>query len=64
MNDELKEKIEYPKKLIISFLFLIILIYSFFNFTFLLREYSYKTYNKFMGLAPAIYDRPKIAPVT
>lgn len=63
MYEELKEKIDYPKKLIISFLFLIILIYSAFNFTYLLRQYSYKVYDKYMGTAPLIYDRPVIAPV-
>lgn len=63
MYESLKENLDYPKKLIISALFIIILIYSFFNAAFLLRQYSYKSYNKFMGFAPLIYDRPKIAPI-
>ncbi len=54
---------EYPKKLIVSLIFLLIIVYSFFNFTFLLRSFASKAYSKYMGLAPAIYDRPQIAPV-
>lgn len=61
--EDLKSELEYPKKLIISVLFLLILVYSFFNITYLLRQFSYKGYNKFMGLAPLIYDRPKVAPI-
>lgn len=59
---ELNSSIEYPKKLIFSFIFILTLIYSFFNFTFILRKFSYKTYDKYMGFAALIYDRPKIAP--
>lgn len=60
---ELKENMNYPKKLVLSSIFLIIVIYSFFNSIYLLRQFSNKAYNKYMGTAPLIYDRPKIAPI-
>lgn len=63
LYEELKRDIEYPKKLVLSFLFVILIIYSFFNFSFLLRKFSYKAYDKYMGRAGLIYDRPRIAPI-
>lgn len=60
---ELNSGIEYGKKLILSLIFILVLIYSFYNFTFILRKFSYKAYDKYMGFAPKIYDRPKIAPI-
>lgn len=59
---ELNTNIEYAKKLILSLVFVVLLIYSFYNFTFLLRKFSYKTYDKYMGFTSQIYDRPKVAP--
>lgn len=59
---ELNMNIDYAKKLIFSFLFLVLLVYSFFGFTYILRKFSYKTYNRYMGLAAGIYDGPRIAP--
>lgn len=61
--EALKESMDYPKKLIISFIFILILIYSFFNIVFLTKQFSAKVYDKYMGTAPLIYDRPEIAPV-
>lgn len=63
LYQELKKDIEYPKKLILSFVFILVLIYSFFNFAFILRKFSYKAYDKYMGRAALIYDRPRIAPI-
>lgn len=60
---ELNQNLEYSKKLIFSFLFLLVGVYSFYNVTFLARKYAEKTYLKFMGLNPLIYDRPLIAPI-
>ncbi len=60
---ELKKDLEYPQKLILSFLLIVISIYSLFNVTFLVRKFSYKAYDKFMGTQATIYDRPKIAPL-
>ncbi len=57
---ELNLNIEYSKKLILSLLFVLLLIYSFFSFTFLLRKFSYKTYDKYMGFAASIYDGPGV----
>lgn len=61
--EELKENIVYPKKLILSLIFILIIIYSFFSFSYLLKQFSGKAYGKYMGTAPLIYDRPEIAPV-
>src|SRR3989344_5494174 len=63
LYEELKKDLDYPKKLILSFVFILILIYSFFNFAFILRKFSYKVYDKYMGRAALIYDRPRIAPI-
>ena len=62
IHKELNLNIDYAKKVILSGVFIILLIYSFYNFTFILRKFSYKAYDKYMGFAPLIYDRPKIAP--
>jgi hypothetical protein len=50
------------RKVFIVPLSILLMIYAFFASTFLLRSYSQKMYNKFMGYAPLIYDQPKIAP--
>lgn len=55
--------IEFGQKLILSLIFILLLVYSFFGFTFVLRKFSYKAYDKYMGFAPAIYDAPKVSPL-
>lgn len=59
---ELNSNTDYAKRLIFSGVFIILLIYSFYNATFILRKFSYKAYDKYMGFAALIYDKPKIAP--
>lgn len=59
----LKNDVEYRKKMIFTALFLLVFVYTFFNFFFLARKFMYKTYDKYMGTAPLIYDRPQIAPI-
>ena len=61
--EDLNKNMDYPKKLLISLIFVLIAVYSFFNFTFLLRGFASKAYAKYMGQAPLIYNRPQIAPV-
>ncbi|KKP96175.1 MAG: hypothetical protein US02_C0005G0018 [Candidatus Levybacteria bacterium GW2011_GWA2_36_13] len=63
LYEYLKKNLEYPMKLILSLIFLLSLIYSFFNVAFILRMFSYKVYNKYMGTEARIYDRPRIAPI-
>lgn len=63
LYEDLKKDLDYPKKLILSAIFVLVCIYSFFNGAFLLRKFSYKAYNKYMGSEAMIYDRPKIAPI-
>ncbi len=60
---ELNEHMPYTKKMILSFVILLVGVYVFFNTAFLLRKYTEKTYLKFMGLQPLIYDRPQIGPI-
>lgn len=60
LNDE---KLDYAKKIVFTGLFFLVSIYTFFNYAFLLRKYTEKTYKKFMGEQPLIYDRPQIAPI-
>lgn len=62
--EELKDtKIPLTHKTIFSFLFLILGIYSFFTVGFLFNKFFDKIFNKYMGTAALIYDRPAIAPV-
>lgn len=61
--DELKSNDEYRKRLIFSVLFVGVFVFSFANFLFLGRKFLYKVYDKYMGKAPLIYDRPQIAPI-
>lgn len=56
-------KISLAHKTIFSFLFLILGIYSFFMVGFLFNKFFDKIFNKYMGTAALIYDRPVIAPV-
>ena len=63
LYEYLKKNLEYPMKLILSLIFLLSLVYSFFNVAFILRMFSYKVYNKYMGTEARIYDRPRIAPI-
>ncbi len=63
LYNDLNREPKYGEKILLSFLFIVVSIYSFFNFTFLLRKFADKAYTKYMGFAPAIYDRPRIAPI-
>ncbi len=59
---ELKEESDYRKKLILSPLFLLVGLYSFFNVQFLYGRFQDKVFQKYMGNASLIYDRPELAP--
>ncbi len=63
MYQFLKTRVFDVRKIIVAALFIVLGIYSFFTSAYLLRAYGEKTYNKFMGFAPAIYDRPTTAPI-
>lgn len=58
-----KPALVLPKKVVFSFLLLVIGIYTFFNVSFLLRKYTEKTFKKYMGVQALIYDRPEVAPI-
>jgi hypothetical protein len=63
LYEELRSDLEYKKKVIYTSLFLLTFIYMFANFQFLGRKFMDKGYNKYMGKAPLIYNRPQIAPM-
>lgn len=62
MRSFLEEKQEFWKKIITGFLFVVLAVYTFFTVLFVFARFESKTYGKYMGLAPLIYDRPLIAP--
>ncbi len=51
------------EKIITSFLFILLFIHSFSAFSFLGLNFMQKYYQKYMGLAPLIYNRPQVAPI-
>ena len=63
LYDEFKSDLEYRKKMIYTVLFVITFIYSFANFSFLSKKFIDKAFQKYMGKAPLIYNRPQIAPI-
>lgn len=63
LYEELRSELEYRRKFVYTSLFLLLFIYTFANFQFLGRKFMDKAYNKYMGKAPLIYNRPQIAPM-
>lgn len=61
--EKLNESIVTAKKIVLGFLFLFVGVYAFFLALFLQRQFNFKYFDKYMGKAPLIYDRPQIAPV-
>lgn len=62
-NSKFIEKTKEIKRVIAYLLVSICLFYGFFSTLYLARKYIDKTYPKYMGTAPTIYDRPEIAPL-
>jgi len=60
---DLKDKEDFRTKLMLSFFFLLVGVYSFFNIIFLFSRFQEKVYQKYMGNAALIYDRPDLAPI-
>lgn len=60
---EIQMPLHYGKKVILSGLFILCLVYSFFTVGLLSNKFLDKAYNKYMGFAPLIYDRPDYAPI-
>lgn len=54
---------KFGKKIIYGALFFIAGVYFLISINFLTRKFADKFYPKYMGSAPLIYDRPKIAPI-
>lgn len=63
LYEELSSNLEYRKKLIFTSLLLLVFVYWFANFQFLSRKFIDRAFQKYMGNAPLIYDRPQIAPI-
>jgi hypothetical protein len=63
LYEELRKNEEYRTTAIYTALLFLIFIYGFENFNFLGRKFMEKAYDKYMGYAPLIYDRPQIAPI-
>lgn len=60
---ELNRNVEFGKKAIYTFLLLLTGIYAFFMVAYLGNRFFFKSFDKYMGKAPLIYDRPEIAPI-
>lgn len=54
---------KFGKKIIYAALFLVVGVYFLISVNFLVRKFADKFYPKYMGSAPLIYNRPKIAPI-
>lgn len=63
LKNELNKVLPFAKKLIFSLLFIISTIYTFFFVLYIFNAFFEKTYQKYMGMAPLIYDRPQVAPL-
>ncbi|GIW61539.1 MAG: hypothetical protein KatS3mg089_0391 [Patescibacteria group bacterium] len=60
---DLNNEQKIGRNLIYGVIFLTVSIYSLFSTMFLFQKFFNRTYDKYMGKAPLIYDRPIIAPV-
>ncbi len=60
---DLRDQIHFGKKAIYSLLLMLCGIYAFFSLLAIVRSFDGKFYPKYMGTAPLIYNRPRIAPI-
>ena len=60
---ELNAQIQPAKRMLLSVSFILLFAYSLFGGFFLFNTWFAKAYDKYMGTAPLIYDRPAVAPV-
>ncbi|HVA96222.1 MAG TPA: hypothetical protein VND99_01085 [Candidatus Acidoferrales bacterium] len=60
---ELNTQIHFSKRVLLTICFILISVYSLFTSFFLFNKWFTKAYDKYMGKAPLIYNRPIIAPV-
>jgi hypothetical protein len=54
---------DVAKKIIFSSLFILVLIYSFASVFSFIEVFNNRYFEKYMGTAPLIYDRPQVAPI-
>ena len=60
---DLRKEDDYVKKVILTFFFVSVGVYSFFNIEFIFGRFEDKVFQKYMGNKPLIYDRPELAPL-
>jgi hypothetical protein len=60
---DLNNEQKIGRNLLYGVIFLTVSIYSLFSTMFLFQKFFNRTYDKYMGKAPLIYDRPIIAPI-
>ena len=63
LYESLNTNIAVAKKIVFSFLFLLLGMYGFFTLLHLTFKFNSKVVSKYMGDMPLIYDRPKVAPI-
>lgn len=60
---ELNNEQKIGRNILYGVIFITVSIYSLFSTMFLFQKFFNRTYDKYMGKAPLIYDRPIIAPI-
>lgn len=60
---ELREVQTFGRHLVSGALFLLVISYAIFSTMFLFQKFFNRTYDKYMGRAALIYDRPELAPI-
>jgi hypothetical protein len=63
LYEDINNSEEIAKKVIFSVLLIVVLIYSFGSVFGFMESFSNRFFAKYMGTAPLIYDRPKVAPI-
>lgn len=58
---ELRDNQNFAKRVINTFILILLGLYSIFTSIFVLQKFSSKAYDKYMGNASLIYDRPEVA---
>ncbi len=61
--ESISNSIQNAKRIIFSFLLILVGIYAFFTSIHLVFKFNEKVVSKYMGDMPLIYDRPKLAPI-
>lgn len=63
LYEDINNSKDVAKKVIFSALLILVMIYSFGSIFGFMESFSNRFFAKYMGTAPLIYDRPKVAPI-